>query len=227
MAIDSQIRAAPIRFGGLPGAGDRTKAIKSAKRHSARVRILRWFLPFASVCVAALYFVPMQYTVAIDGGEASVESIDLSEGGLKMVNPRIKGVHEKHGVYDIRADHATQHIENPDLITLNTIAADVVSPSGQKTRLTAPSGIFHSKQEELTFNNGVVIDGDAGMAGTLKTAMVFMQTNTLISNDPVDLAFHNSTIKAQSMTYYSSEGRAIFKGNVKVHLERKQEGAPR
>ena len=53
-----------------------------------------------------------------------------------------------------------------------------------------------------------------------------MQSNMLISKDPVDLAFHNSTIKAQSMTYYSSEGRAVFEGSVRVHLERKVEGAP-
>ncbi|WP_088344064.1 MULTISPECIES: LPS export ABC transporter periplasmic protein LptC [Rhodomicrobium] len=228
MAIDSQIRSAPVRFGGLPGAIDRTRALRSAKRHSARVRTLRWLLPVLCVCVAALYFLPMQYSVEIAGGEASVKDVVLSDGGLKMVNPRIKGVHEKYGVYDIRAEDATQQIKNPELMTLNVINAEIVSPSGQRTVLTAPSGLYQQKLEELTFDNGVLIGGDAGIAGKLKTATAYMQSNKLVSTDPVDLAFHSSTIKAQSMTYYSSEGRAIFEGNVKVHLERQpQQGAQR
>jgi len=221
MAIQSQ-----IRFAGLPDAGDRSKAFRAAKRHSGRVQVLRWLLPVAAVSVACAYFVPTKFSATIGGGEASVDSIDISSGGLKMVNPRIKGVHEKHGVYDIKADHATQQVKNPELITLNIITADLTSPSGGKTKLTAPSGIFHSKQEELTFDNGVDIGGDAGISGRLKTATAFMQSNKLISTDPVDLAFHNSTIKAQSMIYYSAESRAIFEGGVKVHLERKPEATP-
>lgn len=227
MAIDTQIRSGPIRFGGLPGASDRSKALRAAKRHSAQVRAMRWLFPFLAVCTVALYFVPMQYSVDVAGGTATVEKLEVGSGGLKMVNPRFNGVHEKHGVYNVRADYALQQVTNPDLMNLNVINADVVAPNGQRTVLKAPSGLFHSKQEELTFDNGVVIDGDSGMSGRLKTATVFMKNNLLISKDPVDLAFHNSTIKAQSMTYYSSEGRAVFEGSVRVHLERKVEGAPK
>jgi lipopolysaccharide export system protein LptC len=135
-------------------------------------------------------------------------------------------VHEKYGVYDIRAEYALQQVKNPELMNLNVINADVVAPNGQRTVLRAPSGIFHSKLEELTFDNGVDISGDSGMSGRLKTATAYMKENLLVSKDPVDLAFHNSTIKAQSMTYYSKEGRAVFEGSVRVHLERKVEGAP-
>lgn len=227
MAIQTHIQTAPDRFAGLPDAGDRAKAFRDAEQHSARVKLLRWLLPVAAVCVTGLYFLPSRIVVEVDGGEASVESIDISQGGLKMVNPRIKGVHAKQGVYDIRADHATQQIQNPDLITLNTISAELVSQKGEKTTFNAPSGIFHSKKEELTFDNGVTIGGNAGFSGQLKTATAFFQTDKLISTDPVELGFMSSTIKAQSMTFYSGERRAIFEGGVKVHLERKPEGSPK
>jgi lipopolysaccharide export system protein LptC len=224
MAIHTDIRPMPGRFAGLPGGGDRAKAFRSAKRHSARVRALRLLLPVGVVCISALYFLPSAITVSIEGGEATVENIEISSGGLKMVNPRIKGVHDKHGVYDIQAEYATQQIQNTDLITLNTITGDIVSKAGEKTVLTAPSGIFHSKQEELTFDKGVDIDGQAGFRGKLKTATAFLQNNVLISKDPVDLAFNGSTIKADSMTLYSSESRAVFEGRVKVRLERTPKG---
>jgi lipopolysaccharide export system protein LptC len=225
MAIQTDIRRAPVRFAGLPSGGDRTKAFRAAKRHSARVKVLRLLLPVCAVCATGLYFLPSRLSVAIKDGEASIESIEVSTGGLKMVNPRIKGVHEKYGVYDIRAESSTQQAKNPELMNLNTISAEITSKEGEKTILTAPSGIYHSKQEELTFDKGVVIGGEAGISGTLKTATAFMQSNQLISHDPVDLAFRGSTIKAQTMTLYSGEGRAIFEGNVRVHLERKPKGA--
>jgi len=53
-----------------------------------------------------------------------------------------------------------------------------------------------------------------------------MLNNMVISKDPVELAFKENTVRADSMTLYSRESRAIFEGRVKVHLERK-EGASR
>lgn len=223
MAIQTQIEPAPARFRGLGNATDRAKAFRDAKRHSALVKLLRWIFPAMALCIGALYFLPLRLSVAIPGGgEASVEAIDISDGVLKIVNPRIKGVHERHGVYDIRAVHATQQVQDPDMITLNTVSADITSKIGEKTTLAAPSGLFHSKKEELTFDNGVTIGGNAGFSGQLKTATAFFQSNKLISTEPVDLAFRNSTIKARSMIFYSSESRAIFEGGVRVHLERNQ-----
>jgi lipopolysaccharide export system protein LptC len=223
MAIQTQIQLAPARFRGLGHAGDRAMAFRYAKRHSALVKLLRWIFPAMAVCITGLYFLPLRLSVAIPGGgEASVESIDITDGGLKIVNPRIKGVHERHGVYDIRADHAVQQVQDPDMITLNTVSAEVTSKIGETTTLAAPSGLFHSKKEELTFDNGVTIGGSAGFSGQLQTATAFFQSNKLISTDPVDLAFRNSTIKARSMTFYSSESRAVFEGGVRVHLERRR-----
>jgi lipopolysaccharide export system protein LptC len=227
MATNTQIVPVQARFAGLPRAADRAKAFREAKRHSLLVKFLRLALPVAALSIAGTYFIPNKLSVKVDGGEASVDSIDVSSGGLKMVNPRIKGVHEKHGVYDIRADHATQHASNPELITLVKITGELVSKSGEKTILTAPSGIFHSKKEELIFDNGVDIGGDAGFSGKMKTATAYFQNNKLISQDPVEFGFHKSTIKARSVTLYSSESRVIFDGAVKVHLQRDGEVSPK
>jgi lipopolysaccharide export system protein LptC len=219
----SAARTGGDRFGGLVNAGDRAKAFRAAKRHSVRVKAVRLLLPLAAVCTAGLYLLPSKFEIETKAGKASIDEFQVSGEGLKMVNPRIQGVHEKHGVYDIRADHATQQVTNPELITLNTITAELTSKDGQKTVLTAPSGLFQSKKEELLFDNGLTIGGNRGYAGKLKKATAFFQSNKLITTEPVDLAYGDSTIQAQSMTLFSSEGRAIFEGNVKVHLERAQE----
>lgn len=218
------------RFSGIADGGDRSKAFRTARRHSVFVRTLRLLCPLAALAVAGLYLLPSKITVEVDGGgQASIDDVVISEGSLKMVNPRIKGVHDKHGVYDIRADTATQQVTNPDLITLNTVQGELVSKKGEKTTLIAPAGLYDSKKEQLTFDTGLTIGGDAGYSGQLQTATAYFKDNKLVSTDPVALAFRNTTINAEAMTFYSSEKRAIFTGNVRVHLERepaKKSNAP-
>jgi lipopolysaccharide export system protein LptC len=221
MATPLNVRPAQLRFGGLTAA-DRTGAFRAARRHSALVRLLKMLLPAGAVGVVALYILPSQLSIRTKLGEASVQAIDVNSGGIRMVNPRIKGVHEKYGVYDIRADSSVQHVDQPELMDFDIINAEIVSPQGEKTVLTAPNGIYHTKKEEMTFNNGVDIGGDAGISGKLKTATAFMQENRLISKDPVQLALHGHTILADSAEVWTSEKRAVFTGNVKVHLERAQ-----
>lgn len=224
MAVPAAIPRTNGRFRGLPAAGNRIRAFRAAKRHSVLVRLLRFLMPVAALGVGGLYFIPSKITVQTPLGEASIEDIGIAKEGLVMINPRIKGVHEKHGQYDIQAAKATPNVKDLDITTLDEINGTLIAPSNEKTTLTAPSGIFHSKKEELIFDNGVIVDGDAGMSGKLRYATAFFKENMLVSNEPVELTFHSSTINAQSMTFYSAENRVIFKGKVKVHLERSKEG---
>jgi lipopolysaccharide export system protein LptC len=222
MATQLQVLPAQMRFSGVKAAPDRTRAFRAARRHSRVVTLMKFGLPLAALGVTALYILPARLSMKIKGGEASVEAVDLSSGGLRMVNPRIKGVHDKFGDYDIRADSGLQHAKEPEVMTFDKITADLLSPQGEKTTLTAPSGIYHSKKEEMTFDNGVTIGGEAGISGQLKTATAYMKENRLISTDPLTLAYHGHTITADSVEMWTHESRAIFTGNVNVHLERVQ-----
>jgi lipopolysaccharide export system protein LptC len=219
MAMQANVSTSS-RFSGLLTAPDRKRAFKAARRHSVMVRGLRLCLPLAVLGIVSLYILPARLSVQVEGGKAEVEKIDITSGGLKMVNPRFQGVNEKYGVYDIQADSALQHFSDPDLMTLDKINADLVNQQGQKTVLTAPSGIFQRKKEEFTFDNGVTIGGEAGIAGKLKTATAFMKEKRLISNDPVELSYQGHQVVADSVEFFTTENRVIFTGNVRVHLER-------
>ena len=220
MTMQSHASMAP-RFGGILVAPDRTRAFRTAKRHSAMVSLLKLCLPVATLGLGALYLLPaLRPVIPIPGGVLRIEKVDVASGGLKMINPQFKGVNEKYGVYDIRADSALQHVTDPDLMSLDKINAELVNQQGQKTVLTAPSGIFQRKKEEFTFDNGVTIGGEAGYSGKLKTATAFMKEKKLISNDPVLLGYQGHQIAADSVEFFTGENRVIFTGNVRVHLER-------
>src|SRR5687768_7873982 len=103
MATQSHVSMASSRFGGITTARDRTRSFKAARRHSMMVRLMKLGLPLAALGVGALY-IPTK--IVTPQGELAIEKFAIDKGGLKMINPRFKGVHEKHGVYDVRADTA-------------------------------------------------------------------------------------------------------------------------
>lgn len=219
-------RGAPRASSGAIRLRDRSAEFRRAKRHSQVVRLLKVLFPLTCVGIISLYAVPALLTVSIDNGngQASVETISLEAGALKMVNPRVKGVHDKQGEYDVQAASATQQASNPDILHLETINGVMTSSDGQVTTLTAPGAIFNSKIEEMKFERGLDIVRGPGMSAKFQTATVYIPEQRVVSNTPVIVKLHDSTISAQKLTLYTAEARAIFEGAVKVHLQRQPQG---
>ena len=220
MATQLNVSAAHSRLSGILAATDRKRAFRAATRHSWLVRMLKLCMPLATLGLMAQYVMPAGFTIDTPKGPVSVQQIDIAAGGLKMVSPRYKGVNEKNGSYDIQAESALQHVSNTDLISFDKIHAELLSLQGQKTILTAPSGIFQRVKQEFTFDNSVTIGGEAGISGQLKTATAYMKENRLISNDPVVLGYHGHQVASDRVEFFNAEKRVIFTGHVRVHLER-------
>ncbi len=200
----------------------REASFRAARRHSKMVRFLRRFLPICAALIGSLYIIPSQFSVNIAGNEASIESVAIAPEGLKMINPRIKGRHSAQGAYDVRAESAAQSLTNPDIITLSTIKADLISNSGEKTVMIAPGAVYDSKAEQMTFNQGVDIERSSGLKAKLKSAVAYLQKSLVVSNEPVEVRLHESFIRADSLELFTEEARAIFRGRVYVHLKREQ-----
>lgn len=199
----------------------RARAFRAARRHSLVVRALKACLPAAALAAISLYFIPGKLSFSLRDGTASVDSIEVRPGSLKMVNPKLTGVHKSHGRYEIRAKSATQDVSAPQRVHLDQISGDLVSPTGAKTTLEAPSGIFHTKKEQLTLDQGVTIEGDDGLLVQLESATVTFPERLVVSKTPVVMRFRGSEIRAQSLRLQIGESRAVFIGGVKVHIERK------
>jgi lipopolysaccharide export system protein LptC len=206
---------------------DRSLEFRRARRHSVLVRLLKIALPLLSFGIVSFYFAPSLLTIRIDGGqgEASVKSVTLEAGALKMMNPRLRGVNGRQGTYDVAAAYATQEAKAPDLMNLNTVNGKLVAQDGSVTQVAAPDGVYDNKLEEMTFNNGLHVVRDGGnMEAKLQTATVYMKSQQMVSKTPVSIRMDESTIDAQSMTLFMDEGRAVFEGAVKVHLKRQNAG---
>lgn len=214
--------AAGHRGGAAIRLRDRSLEFRRAKRHSQVVGVMKVMLPLVAAGVLSLYFMPALLTVSIDGGkgQASVEAISLESGALKMTNPRVAGVHDKQGEYDVRAVSATQEAANPDVLVLDTITGLMTNPGGQVTTLKAPGGVYNSRTEEMTFNSGLEITRTPAMSVKLETAKVYIKEQRVVSETPVEVRLHDSTINSDRLTLFTVDARAVFEGRVKVHLKR-------
>jgi lipopolysaccharide export system protein LptC len=201
---------------------DRAREFRRAMRHSVRVKVLKVLLPLTAASVLGLYALPSLFVVSIDKGrgEASVRAVTLEAGSLKMLQPRVTGVNDNSDVYEFVADSATQASRTADTMYLEKVRGRVTGHDGALTTLIAPDGVHNSKAEEMTFNNGAVVTRDPDFTATFKTATAFMKKQMVISNTPVIVRLHESTILSDRMTLFWNEQRAIFEGNVRTHIER-------
>ncbi len=207
----------------------RAREFRIAKRHSVLVQVLKVLLPLIAAGIFSLYLLPSLFRVSIDKGRgtASVRTVTLQAGSLKMLDPHVKGVNERNEPYDFLANSATQASKNAEEMYLENVRGHMTGQDGKITTLTAPNGVHNSKADQMTFNNGVVVQREADMTATFQTATAFIKQQTVISKTPVVVRLHESTIHADSMTMHWGDQRAIFEGNVKTHLERQpQEAAP-
>lgn len=201
---------------------DREREFQRARRHSVRVRTLKFLLPLLATGILSLYALPSMLKTSIDGGrgEASIRGVTLSEGTLKMLEPRIKGVNDKGDAYDFIANSGTQASKDADVLYLENIRGNVFGHDGKITTLTAPNGVHYNKADEMVFNNGAVVTRESGMTAIFQTATAYMKQQIVVSKTPVVVRLHQSTIHADSMTLFWGDQRAIFEGNVKTHAER-------
>jgi len=227
VATTSPLGRSPGMARGAGRGVDRDREFRLARRHSRRVRVLRIALPLMAMGILSLYALPSFLRVSVDKGRgtASVRAIELEKGALKMIEPHVRGVNEKNESYDFTADTATQASVKADEMYLVNVRGRMTGQDGKVTTLTAPDGTHNSKADLITFNNGVTIRREPGLVAEFQTATAFMKEQKAISNTPVVVRLHESTIHADGVTLYWGESRAIFEGNVRTHVERQEPAA--
>jgi len=204
-------------------AEERARAFRAARRHSIAVKTLKVLLPLATLGIVSLYFIPQKLSVEIGGATASLEGVSVESGNLKMVNPKLSGMHPDYGRYEIRADTAMQDVDTPKKVALDAITGSLVSPEGDTTKLKALSGLFDTEAKQLTFDEGVSIDGRAGLSVKLRSATVHFADQLIVSEEPVDMQFRGSQITANGVRLNTGDARVRFSGDVRVRLEPRKE----
>jgi lipopolysaccharide export system protein LptC len=208
---------------------ERARALVVAERHTKLVRFLRKALPVLAVLVLAGYFITSNLGMSVSVGDltASIAGVEIADGNLRMVNPKLRGSDKKNGKYVIGADYADQDMKNPNIIKLHAIKAEMSSQDGGWSRMDAVRGVFDSKAERLVMKEKITIATSTGITGELKNASLETKTQTLRSHLPVSFVLTGGSVKANALTFSSGKSTLTFRGKVFVHiLKRDKEGKP-
>jgi lipopolysaccharide export system protein LptC len=223
MAIDTDI-AAGIERHVVRSLEECARAFASAERHTRLVAFLRKALPVFAMLVLAAYFVNSRIGLSISIGDltASIDGIEVADGNLRMTNPKFEGTDKKNGSYVIGADYADQDMNEPKLIKLHAIRAELSSVDGGWSRMNAARGVFDSKAERLVMQDKITVATSSGISGELKHASLDTKTRTLRSHRPVFFNLPNGTVTAGALTFRSSDSILTFRGKVRVQVLKKE-----
>jgi lipopolysaccharide export system protein LptC len=210
----------------LRSEAEQNRAFERAARHSRLVGILRKVLPALAVAVFAAYFISSRLSMTMGGVTASIDGVQVNNGNLRMVNPKLKGADQKHGSYIIGADYADQDVKTPKIIQLHAIKAELNNPSGGWSRVEAVRGTFDSDAERLVMREAITLVTSTGVTGKLTRATLDTKNQTLRTHSPVTFDMVNGTVRANAMTRHSSDHTLLFRGNVRVHINKTAKPAP-
>lgn len=208
----------------LASEGDRARAFRSARRHSALVRALKIVLPLGAGLAVVAYVGALVVTSGI--GKHCIGNDCITAGPVRidptrlvMETPVYDGFGSDGTRYQVRAREAITDLKMTGPIRLNAIEGDLVQPTGVVTKLKAAWGTYDQKKDVLELYERIDIDGSTGMQARLTRATVFTKDNRIISPEPIVASMPTGEIRARTMELLTKDRLATFKDDVEVRLK--------
>lgn len=197
------------------------RAFRTAARHSRLVRFLRLAVPasvvavVAAVSVASL-FSPARLLPKLPTG-ASLASVGISGSKITMQLPRLEGYTRDARPYQMTAQTAAQDLLKPDNVEMSQIHTKMEMGDKAVVEMTAATGLYHSKADQLVLRDHIVVTSTAGYEGHLSEAIVDMKSGHIVSDKPVEVKLLNGLLNANRMEI---EGEVIrFDGGVTLDMD--------
>lgn len=198
---------------------DKSRAFRAARRHSVRVRILRWVMFAGALTVIAgiavfVVFDPFHRLK----NHVSVEDTSIDGTKVTMSHPKLAGYHSDGRPYQIMASSAVQDIKTPNLFELRDMDARLTMADKTVTHVTAQSGSYDSTRETMDLTSEVQISSDSGLEMRARNAHVEFKSGALVTQNPVTVAMRGNTIAADSMRMSEGGKQVTFEGHVRTTI---------
>jgi lipopolysaccharide export system protein LptC len=208
---------------------DVDRLVRAARRHSRLVRIVRIALPIGIVValtglVLNAYFEPLRMLDKLPTGKLGIQGSKIT-----MELPKIAGFTRDSRSYEMTAETAIQDIAKPDMVDLKNLRATVELPGGNMIVITAGTGVFNTRTDQITMRDQVMFTTAHGYRGKFRQAAVDMKVGRILSEDPVELTLPDGLLTANRMEVLDSGDVIQFGRGVVLTLDgdKPAEGAPR
>ncbi|MGA0597024.1 LPS export ABC transporter periplasmic protein LptC [Enterovirga sp. CN4-39] len=214
--------------GHLPGLGrdgrhgpDRAAAYAKAKRHSLRVRLLKFAIPAGALAAGGLVVAATMFKPFGDIPGLSLGSVTLSGTKIAMENPRLTGFRQDNRPYEVTAKAAFQDVRKPGLIELKDVNAKLVTDAvGTRASLVSASALFDTAKEHLDLAEPIRITTTRGEEVLLRSASVDIKGGTVLSREAVKISTQNGTIEAEGVEVSDGGRTFFFQGRVRTQFSR-------
>jgi lipopolysaccharide export system protein LptC len=202
--------------GDAPRRLDRGGAYRAARRHSARVRLLRWAIPLGCLLavgglVGVMVFDPFSKVLP---GNISIGSLGLNGTRVTMELPKLSGYRQDGRRYDVRAASGVQDIKVPNVIELNQMDATFETSDANRVRVLAPLAIYDSGKEFMEMRGDVRVTSASGFDIRMRNADVDMKAGSIRSQEPVHVIMPRGTVDSDRIDIANGGQQVTFDGNV-------------
>ncbi len=193
----------------------RTGAIKAAARHTARVRLLKRAIILtaiigpSSIALVAVFNPFRNLPSAI-----SVSGVGVKGTKITMDNPKLSGVQQGGGPYQIAAKSGLQDITTPSIMELIGVDAKVGMADKTTTHILSEHGLYDSKADTMALDGNVKIANTSGYTFEMKSATMDFHQGLLFSHERLRVDLKGGMINADDLAI-SNNGHVIaFRGHI-------------
>jgi lipopolysaccharide export system protein LptC len=200
-------------------AEQQEKAFRSARRHSMRVKFLKWSVPLM-VLIGIVGFIAWVLHNQPDPApvQEALKENSFEQDELTMANPKLNGF-SKGRAYEVIAEEAVQQVATPHIINLRQLSARVNDEKDQWVTITSLSGLFDQEQETLELNGNVDVRSSLGYGMTTEGAQVDMKRGYMITTSPVTIASGDVRLGAEQLEVIDNGDQLRFKDRVKLRID--------
>ncbi len=154
--------------------------------YSRFVTGMKFLLPTLAVILVVTVFVSTGTFNSREELAITFKEVGALNDDLRMVSPHITGVDRKGRPYVVTADTATQAADQPNLIFMENIEADLMlDTGGDWLSISSRFGTLQSDEERLVLREKVVAFFATGYEFHAEAATIDLKLGTLESNQPV------------------------------------------
>jgi lipopolysaccharide export system protein LptC len=197
-------------------ADGRDQAFRRAKRHSRRVRLLRWALPLTALGGLAIilffvWFDPFRFyrNLPVEFGR-----ITITDNKLTIEAPKLTGFTQDRRPYWVTAEEAAQDLTSPNRIELAGISGQVELADRGETKIQAAKGLYDLKSGNLELTSGIEIGSTGGYKMEMIEALMQVRAGRVVTDRPVKATFPDGSLVAQRLEILNHGDQVKFSGGV-------------
>ncbi len=190
---------------------------KSVDAYTQRVFWLKVGLPIGAVALIALLILwPYLRPEEILPQNLEAQKVDLTQNGLSMSEPRFSGTTEKNEPFMITAKTAQQSADDPALVEMIAIQADLDLQKLGKLKLLASGGKYHTVNRRLHLIGPIEVKAADQIKLTLGDIHADMKNSTGYSDQPLTLDAGAAIMKAGGLKVLDAGDRLRFDRGVHI-----------